>query len=185
VTATGWPRGQPVAVTDFSKLTALAGIWHTRAAPGATGQNAQCNDLDNAHASALVVQAGAPANASIHAQLRLTSQGADLGMGLLARVNAAGTNYYLATLSPSSSVVDLRKVVNGAATQLASVQIAAAAFPDWPQLRLDVTGDQLQVFADGKTVIDVKDPSLAEGGVGLWAGAGSTACFGEVYVQAL
>ncbi len=178
-----WLSGRAGLITDFSKAQALAGAWSTRAEPGTPGQNAQCNDLDRARASVLMV-AGAPANASLHAQLKLTSRGTDPSIGLVARVAATGNNYYLATLSPNG-VVALRKVLNGTATLLASGQINAPAESDWPLLRLDVTSDRLQVLAGNDAILDVNDATLADGGVGLWAGAGSTACFGEVYVRPL
>jgi hypothetical protein len=83
--------------------------------------------------------------------------------GLMARHVDAANFYYLSLRS--SNTVQLRKVVNGTITPLASATLPVVP-GHWYQLRLDAVGDQLRAYVDGNLLLEASDTSLPVGDSG-------------------
>jgi hypothetical protein len=74
-------------------------------------------------------------------------------------------NYYYLSLR-SSNAVSLRKLTNGAITDLGTAALAVTPGA-WYTLRLEVIGQQLRAFVDGRQVLEARDSSLSAGNAGL------------------
>jgi pectate lyase len=83
--------------------------------------------------------------------------------GLMAR-HVDDANFYYLSLR-SSNTVQLRKVVNGTITPLASATLPVLP-AHWYQLRLDAVGDQLRAYVDGNLMLEADDTSLPVGDSG-------------------
>jgi hypothetical protein len=90
--------------------------------------------------------------------------GADRWVGLVARYSNAN-NYYYVT-ARSSGALQLKKMVGGAYTTLASATLPIG-IGTTSRLRLEAIGDHVRVFADNKLVMGVRDESLSGGVPGL------------------
>jgi hypothetical protein len=85
---------------------------------------------------------------------------------LLARYTDPLNHYYL--LLRSNNVLEMRKLVGGAKTTLASKSLSVAPGV-WYKLRLEVTGSSLKAYVNDALQLSVTDSSLAGGCVGVGA----------------
>jgi hypothetical protein len=86
-------------------------------------------------------------------------------------------NYYVARANALEDNVNLYRVVKGRRREIAgwSGKVAANA---WHTLAIEARGDRLQVFWDGKAVIDARDDTFRDAGkVGVWTKADSVTYF--------
>ena len=90
--------------------------------------------------------------------------GADRWVGLVARYSNAN-NYYYVT-ARSSGALQLKKMVGGAYTTLASATLPIGIGTS-SRLRLEAVGDHVRVFVDNWPAIRVRDASLSGGVPGL------------------
>jgi hypothetical protein len=90
--------------------------------------------------------------------------GQERWVGLIARYTDDG-NYYYVTLR-SGNTLSLRKLVNGAITELASVPVAVST-GSWYALRLEVMATTLRVYLGDAMVMQVLDGTHAQGRGGL------------------
>ena len=84
--------------------------------------------------------------------------------GLMAR-HADASNYYYVTLR-SGNTVSLRKLVNGAITELGSAPFTVNIGTPY-RVRLEAVGNQLRAYVDGTLRVQATDNSLARGAGGL------------------
>lgn len=104
-------------------------------------------------------------NQSIDAYIRPTAvSGSDRWFGLFARQSDAN-NYYYVTVR-TSNVVQIKKMVNGAFTTLASVPFNVTLNRTY-NLRFEAIGTWLRVYVDGTLVTQARDSSLTHGLAGL------------------
>jgi pectate lyase len=90
--------------------------------------------------------------------------GQERWVGLIARY-ANDRNYYYVTLR-SGNTLSLRKLVNGAITELASVPVTVST-GSWYALRLEVMATTLRVYLGSTMVMQVMDATHAQGRGGL------------------
>ncbi len=86
-------------------------------------------------------------------------------------------NYYVARANALEDNVNLYHVVNGRRRQIKgwSGKVASSA---WHALAVEARGDRLQVFWEGKPIIDVRDGTFPDAGkVGVWTKADSVTYF--------
>ena len=103
------------------------------------------------------------------------SSGGQCWYGLFARYVDARTHYYV-TLR-SSNQLQIRKMVNGVITVLASTPFAVNTSPR--RLRFDAIGDRLRVFVDGAPVLEARDSSIPAGQIGV-GGYRAAATYAEI-----
>jgi hypothetical protein len=104
-------------------------------------------------------------NQSIEAYIRPTAvSGSDRWFGLFVRRSDAN-NYYYATVR-TSNVVQIRKMVNGTFTTLASAPLNVTMNRTY-NLRLEAIGTWLRVYVDGVLMAQTRDLSLTHGVAGL------------------
>jgi hypothetical protein len=105
-------------------------------------------------------------NQSIQTDVRPTAfDGADRWFGLTLRQSDVG-NYYYVTMRSTNSV-QIKKLVNGAVTTLASASFPVALGRTY-NLRLEAIGTWLRAFVDGREVLRVRDTSHQSGRAGLY-----------------
>jgi hypothetical protein len=113
--------------------------------------------------------AGSPETTDQVVQARLwldacgPASGGQCWYGLFARYVDARNHYYV-TLR-SSNQLQIRKMVNGVITVLASTPFTVNATPR--RLRFDAVGDRLRVFVDGTPALEARDASIPAGQIGI------------------
>ncbi|TAH37437.1 MAG: hypothetical protein EYC70_10735 [Planctomycetota bacterium] len=117
-----------------------------------------------------------PANLELGVLLRADSGEEDQGGGLVWRaVDAA--NYYVTRWNPLESNLRIYTVVDGRRTMLASAHVDADARA-WHALRVTALGAHMLVAFDGRTLLEVEDPTFSRsGGIGLWTKADAATSF--------
>jgi hypothetical protein len=90
--------------------------------------------------------------------------GGDPWAGLVARYQDAA-NYYYVTLRRSNQV-SLRRLVDGHVTVLGSAPVPPNG-PNGQTLRLEVVGNKLRLFVDGRFMFETTDDTFASGKAGL------------------
>ena len=102
----------------------------------------------------------------------------DQGGGLVWRYKDHN-NYYLARMNPLENNYRVYKVVGGKRTQLATVDLKAAA--GWHTLRVVHRGNHIQCQFDGKPYLDVNDNTFQKAGkIGLWTKADAQTHFADL-----
>jgi hypothetical protein len=155
-----WTGG---GLTGFS-FTTSGGDWQVRRDEQGFLQG--LGQLDTSGSARAFI--GTPvANQEIAARVRLddfaaSQQGA--WFGLLARYVDANNHYYVT--ARSSGQIQIRKIINGVVTVLASSNFTAAPGV-YHDLRLRVINDQLQLFVDDALVAGAHDTAIATGQYGM------------------
>jgi hypothetical protein len=86
-------------------------------------------------------------------------------------------NYYVARANALEDNVNLYQVVKGRRRQIKGWHGKVTA-DDWHALAIEARGDHLQVFWEGKPIIDARDGTFRDGGkIGLWTKADSVTYF--------
>jgi hypothetical protein len=135
-------------------------------------------DADDTDDRFPVAVADAPALRDLRLEVRCkpVSGKTDEACGLVFRFRDAG-NYYIARANALEDNVNLYRVVNGRRRQIEGWKGKVAANA-WHALAIEARGDRLQVFWEGKPVIDARDGTFREAGkVGVWTKADSVTHF--------
>ncbi|HEU5470444.1 MAG TPA: family 16 glycoside hydrolase [Actinophytocola sp.] len=120
------------------------------------------------------------ANYAVQARVKaLSFNGSDRFAAVLARAQS-NTSYYYLTLR-SSNTVQLRKLVSGSATTLATANIAVTTGTFYT-LRLEVNGSTLRGFVNGTQVGQATDTQFGSGRAGV-ATFNASASFDDVLVE--
>jgi pectate lyase len=121
-------------------------------------------------------------NYAVQARVKaLAFNGSDRFTAILARAQSATSYYYLSLRS--SNTVQLRRLVNGSATTLASSAITVTTGTFYT-LRIEVNGNQLRGFVNGNLVATATDNQYTAGRAGV-ATFNASASFDDVLVETL
>jgi hypothetical protein len=94
-------------------------------------------------------------------------------------------NYYVARANALEDNVNLYRVVMGRRREIRGWN-GKVTTNAWHSLAVEARGDHLQVFWDGKPVVDAKDDTFRDAGkVGLWTKADSVTYFDALTVKPL
>jgi hypothetical protein len=150
---------------DFTRpMTEVGGNWQVQ--QNEFGDPIALSQTD-ASGSALSFTGTPVENQEIISSARLDSFGSSqtgAWFGFLARYVDA-RNYYYVTIR-SANQIDIRKVVNGVITVLATANFTAQP-GQYRQFRLRVIDDQLQLYVDGALVASAHDRDIARGRYGI------------------
>jgi hypothetical protein len=154
----------PMATQYDMDLTTLGGDWQVRTDDeGYTHELSQLDMSGDARA-----YTGTPvANQEIRARVRLDGFGASqqgAWFGFLARYVDTRTHYYVTVRS--NGLIQIRKIVNGAVTVLASAAFVPV-IRQYYDFQFRVINDQLQLFVDRRLVASAHDGAIARGQYGL------------------
>ncbi|HEU4322620.1 MAG TPA: hypothetical protein VFS21_05675 [Roseiflexaceae bacterium] len=110
----------------------------------------------------------------------ISFNGSNRFVAVLARAQSSTSYYYLALRS--NNTVELKKLVSGSGTTLASAPFTVATGA-WYTLRLEVQGTTLRGFVNGAQLVSASDTRFASGRAGL-ATFYASASFDDVLVTA-
>ena len=160
-----------------------SGRWIVRAEPGAPSGSSVLAQLstDGTDSRFPVAVADAPLlrDARVSVRCKPISGAVDQACGLVFRYRDEN-NYYLTRANALEANVNLYLVKDGHRRELEgwSGPVASKA---WHELRVDARGDHLEVYWEGKKVIDRRDTTFAEAGkVGVWTKADSVTHFDDL-----
>jgi hypothetical protein len=175
------PVGSPPAGFTFDRTgQGREGRWavvQDQTAPAGDHVLAQLDQDDTDHRFPVAV-AKAPALKDLRLEVRCkpVSGKTDQACGLVFRFRDAD-DYYVARANALEDNVNLYQVVNGKRRQLQGWS-GKVARGEWHALAIEARGDHLQVFWEGKPVIDVHDSTFPDAGrVGVWTKADSVTHF--------
>ncbi|HKB02833.1 MAG TPA: family 16 glycoside hydrolase [Gemmataceae bacterium] len=109
----------------------------------------------------------------------------DQGGGIFWRYQDAN-NYYVARMNPLEDNYRLYHVVAGKRTQIAGREGIKVPAGEWHTLKVEMTGDRIECYLDGKKEIEFKDSTIQKAGrVGLWTKADAQTNFDNFRVRGL
>jgi hypothetical protein len=164
------------------------GVWTVRAeatAPSAPNALAQ-QDADSTNFRFPIAVAAEPRlkDVRVSVKCRLVAGNVDRACGLVARYQSQN-DYLITRANALENNVRLYTVIEGKRRELASfdTEVSTGA---WHDYSFELRGDQLQVFWNGKRVIDHRDGALLQPGlVGVWTKADSLTYFDDLSAHAL
>jgi hypothetical protein len=181
--------GQPPAGFSFARTgEGREGKWVVVEDPsGPAGDHVLAQiDQDATDFRFPVAVADAPVLKDLRLEVRCkpVSGKTDEACGIVFRYRGPGA-YYVARANALEDNVNLYRVVDGRRRQIqgASGKVAKNA---WHSLAIEARADRLQVFWDGKAVIDARDDTFRDAGkVGVWTKADSVTYFDALTVTPL
>jgi hypothetical protein len=183
------PVGAPPPGFEFGRTgSGTPGRWQVRAEAGAPSGPAVLAqvDADTTDFRFPVAVAKGVSLRDVRVQVRCkpVSGTVDRACGLVARYRDQD-NYYLTRANALEGNVRLYIVREGKRSQLASWsgQIMSGS---WYSYRFDLQGDHLQVYWEGKRVIDHHDSTFNDAGsIGVWTKADSVTYFDDLTAEPL
>lgn len=160
----------------------FAGTWQTRAESGAPSPDGTLCQTATAEFPAIAIGSQVWKDLTATVRFKAVSGNDDQAAGIIARVIDAD-NYYILRANALEDNVNLYTYVDGKRSTIAE-GTGAVAPGEWHELRLDVTGDTLTGYLDGKQVVTATNPDFTTGQVGLWTKADSQTCFDDLTITA-
>jgi len=109
----------------------------------------------------------------------------DQGGGIAWRYGDAN-NYYIARFNPLEDNCRLYKVVSGKRIQLATKEDIKVPASEWLKLTIQMIGDQIECYLDGKKHLEFKDDTFQKAGkVCLWTKADAQISFDQLVITNL
>jgi hypothetical protein len=183
------PTGAPPAGFSFGRTgSGRPGQWVVRAVPDApSGSNVLAQeDSDRTDYRFPVAVADAPTFGDVSVSVRCKPVGGrvDRACGIVWRYQDAN-NYYLTRANALEDNVCWYYVQNGRRIEVKRVHVRVASGV-WHSLRADMRGDHIEVYFNGKKLIDVHDSRFsAPGKVGVWTKADSHTLFDDLTATAV
>lgn len=185
----GDPVSRPPAGFSFGRTgQGGPGKWEVRVDPTAPAGDhvlAQAEvDGTDYHFPVAVADAPLLKDVRLDVRCKQVAGKVDQACGLVVRFRDAD-NYYVARANALEDNVRLYRVVNGRRRQLGSWS-GKVAPGVWHALGLEVRGDKLRVFWEGRTIVEAADGTFGEAGkVGVWTKADSITYFDGLTATAL
>jgi hypothetical protein len=181
--------GQPPTGFSFARTgSGRPGHWVVRAvadAPSGSNVLAQ-DDSDRTNNRFPVAVADAPPFGDVSVAVRCKPIGGrvDRACGIVWRYRNANS-YYLTRANALEDNVCFYYVQNGRRTEVKRVKVKVAS-DVWHALRADMRGDHVEIFFNGRKIIDMRDPRFTSAGkVGVWTKADSYTLFDDLTATAL
>ncbi len=131
-----------------------------------------------------VANAPEPRDLRLEVRCKAVSGKVDQACGLVFRFNDPD-NYYVARANALEDNVNLYRVVKGHRREIKGWK-GKVTSNAWHDLAVEARGDRVQVFWEGKPIIDAKDETFRDAGkVGLWTKADSVTYFDALKVKPL
>lgn len=131
-----------------------------------------------------VADGSSQANVRVSVRCKMVSGEVDRACGLVARYTDAD-NYFVTRANALENNVRLYIVRGGRRSEIASYSGTVTANA-WHDYRFELRADHLQVFLDGKRVIDHHDSTFTRAGrAGVWTKADSITYFDDFAVEPL
>ena len=158
----------------------FSGNWVVRAEADAPSKpNALCQ-VGDAEFPAIALDTAIYGDVTITVRFKPISGKVDQAAGVIARVQNRD-NYYILRANVLETNVNLYKYAGGRRSGIKDGG-ATVANGRWQELRLEVAGDALRGFLDGRLVVEANDATYKAGRIGLWTKADSVTCFDDLLV---
>ena len=158
----------------------FSGDWTVRAEPDAPSKpNALCQ-IGDAEFPAIALDTTAYGDVTVTVRFKPISGKVDQAAGVIARVQDKD-NYYILRANVLETNVNIYKYAGGRRSGIKDGS-ATVANGKWQELRLEVAGDTLRGFLDGRPVVEARDETYKAGRIGLWTKADSLTCFDDLVV---
>lgn len=182
------PAGQPPKGMTLARTNGGAmGKWLVRAeadAPSPPNVLAQLDPDDTNMRFPIAVTDVQLRDVRVSVRCKLISGKVDQAAGLVVRYRDEN-NYYVTRTNALENNVRLYTVKDGKRRQIASWSGPVKANV-WHDYAIEIRGDHIQVFWNGKRVLDHHDDKFAEAGrVGVWTKADSITYFDDLKTEAL
>ncbi|HTG82296.1 MAG TPA: family 16 glycoside hydrolase [Geobacteraceae bacterium] len=161
--------------------TVFAGNWTVRAETDApSSPNALCQ-TGYADYPALTLSDKVYSDVTVTTQFKPVSGNSDRAAGIIFRVQDKD-NYYILRANALEDNVNIYKYVGGwrRVIQEGSAKVLSGS---WQELRVEVRGNHIRGFLNGKQVVEATDDTFKAGKIGLWTKADSVTCFDNVQVN--
>lgn len=184
----GDPAGQPPKDMTFARTgDGTMGKWHVRAeadAPSPPNVLAQLDPDDTDMRFPIAVTDAQLRDARVSVRCKLISGKVDQAAGLVVRYRDEN-NYYITRTNALENNVRLYTMKDGKRRQIASWS-GPVKSNVWHDYAMEIRGDHIQVFWNGKRVLDHHDGTFTEAGrVGVWTKADSITYFDDLKTEAL
>ncbi len=161
--------GLPQGASVFS------GNWAVRTeADAPTKPNALCQ-IGTAEYPALSLSEAIYTDVIVSTSFKPISGRTDHAAGIIFRVQDKD-NYYILRANALENNVNIYKYAGGRRS-LIKEGSAEVASVQWQELRVEVTGNRIGGFLNGKLVVETADDTYKAGKVGLWTKADSVTCY--------
>jgi hypothetical protein len=179
-TAGSWNFDGDTAGSAPAGAEIFSGSWIVRAEADAPSKpNALCQ-VGNAEFPAIALGPGVYGDLTVTMRFKPISGNVDQAAGVISRVQDKD-NYYIIRANVLETNVNLYKYAGGRRSGIKDGR-ATVANGRWQELRLEVSGDRLRGYLDGRLVVEATDATYKAGRVGLWTKADSVTCFDDVAV---
>lgn len=165
----------PVGVTVF------AGNWAVRTESDAPSSPDALCQTGYADYPALSLSDKVYSDVTVTTHFKPVSGNSDRAAGIIFRIQDKD-NYYILRANALEDNVNIYKYVGGGRR---AVQESSAKVPSgtWQELRVEVNGNHIRGFLNGKLVVETTDNTFKAGKIGLWTKADSVTCFDNVQVN--
>lgn len=164
--------GPPTGAKIFS------GNWMVRVEAGApSAPNALCQ-TGTATFPALSLGDKIFADVIVSTNFKPISGSEDRAAGIIFRIQDKD-NFYILRANALEDNVNIYKYVGGSRHEVqgGSAKVASGT---WQELRVEVKGNVIHGFLNGKQVVEARDDTYKAGKVGLWTKADSVTCFDNI-----
>lgn len=161
--------------------TVFAGSWAVRAESDApSAPNALCQ-AGYADYPALSLSDKVYGDVTVTTRFKAISGNSDRAAGIIFRIQDKD-NYYILRANALEDNVNIYKYVDGGrrVIQESSAKVTSRI---WQELRLEVKGNHIRGFLNGKLAVEAMDNTFKTGKIGLWTKADSVTCFDNVQVD--
>jgi hypothetical protein len=165
----------PAGATSFS------GNWAVKTESDApSSPNALCQ-TGKADYPAVSLSDKVYSDVTVTTKFKPVSGNTDRAAGIIFRIQDKD-NYYILRANALEDNVNIYKYVGGwrRAIQEASAKVPSGA---WQELRVEVSGNHIRGFLNGKQVVEATDNTFKAGKIGLWTKEDSVTCFDNVSIS--
>jgi Domain of Unknown Function (DUF1080) len=161
---------------------AFSGKWAVRAEADAPSPFHALCQAGTAQYPALSLSDKIFADVVVSTSFKPISGNSDRAAGIIFRIQDRD-NYYILRANALEDNINIYKYVGGSRH---AVQEGSAKVPSgtWQELRVEVKGNTIRGFLNGKLVVEARDDTFKAGKVGLWTKADSVTCFDNVKATA-
>ncbi len=180
-----WPNwnfdAEPVGKVPAG-IQVFSGAWAVRTEADAPSRpNALCQ-TGTAQYPAISLSDKIFTDVVVSTSFKPISGNSDRAAGIIFRIQDSD-NYYILRANALEDNINIYKYVGGSRHV---VQEGSAKVPSgtWQELRVEVKGNTIRGFLNGKLVVEAHDDTFKAGKVGLWTKADSVTCFDNVKATA-
>ncbi|MBJ6749463.1 family 16 glycoside hydrolase [Geomonas anaerohicana] len=160
----------------------FSGTWAVKAESDAPSPSHALCQTGSARFPAIVLSDKVFADVTVSTRFKPVSGNEDRAAGIIFRIQDQD-NFYILRANALEDNVNIYRYVGGARQ---AIKEGAGKVPSgtWQELRVEVKGNDIRGYLNGKLVVEARDDTFRGGGIGLWTKADSVTCFDDVKATA-